>query len=93
MNTLNPAPISKRQFTWNPKAHEYVGEISSTHGFGQVWDDSCDEGLTLVSDDGHMHPFVVESTHRDVDGGILFWVLSPADGSTPRFVRIQLFND
>jgi len=90
--TLNPNPVSTAQLTWNPDAREYVGEISSTHGFGRVWIDSCDEGLTLVSKrTGEHATFVVCHTERDIDGDVAYWILEAADRSVD--VTVRLFND
>jgi hypothetical protein len=84
MTILKPAPVSSRQFSWHgPRRFgdegEYVGEISSTNGFGRVYDDAADEGLTLVSArTGQEVVFVVDHTERDRDGDVLFWLLRPA---------------
>jgi hypothetical protein len=91
---LSPKPVSTRQFTWVPETREYVAEISSTHGFGQVYDDACDEGLTLVSArTGNTIVFVVQETHRDGAGEIAWWVLKPAHGRSGLDATITLFND
>lgn len=91
---LRPKPVSTRQLTWDSQHQEYVGEISSTYGFGQVYTDACDEGLTLVSaKTGHEVVFVVEHEERDdLENEILFWVLRPAT-KIDRHVRVRLFND
>ena len=94
MTTLRPAPISSRQLHFDANTNEWVGEISSTNGFGRVWNDSCDEGLTLVSaDSGRETVFYVNRTIRNTDGDIAFWILAPVaePGALP--CTIRLFND
>jgi hypothetical protein len=96
MTTLRPTPTSTRQFTWLPETRQFVGEISSTNGFGQVFDDSCDEGMTLVGKTGEEVVFCVDRTERDAEGDILFWILRPAVSLGRRQVpscTVQLFND
>lgn len=98
MTILRPAPISTRQLDYDPSTREWVGEISSTHGFGRVWNDSCDEGLTLVTGGpfGLEVVFVVCHTERDIDGDVAYWILEPADrrsDAARNGVSIRLFND
>lgn len=93
---LTPAPVSTKQFHYDSAAREYVGEISSTNGFGRVYADACDEGLTLVSaKTGEQLTFVVDATIRDAEGDIEYWMLVPASthGTHPLRVSIRLFND
>lgn len=90
--TLTPAPVSTRQLHYDPAKRQYVGEISSTNGLGRVYDDACDEGLTLVSaTTGREVVFVVDRTVRDDDGDVMFWELVPASDSVR--VSVLLFND
>ena len=90
---LHPAPVSTRQLTYDAAKNEFVGDISDTHGFGRVYDDACDEGLTLVSArTGREVVFVVTRTVRDNDGDVSFWLLAPAVSAEP-FYTIRLFND
>ena len=101
MTILKPAPVSTRQFSWHGQEFEYVGEMSSTNGFGQVYDDACDEGLTLVSArTGQEVVFVVDHVERDADGDVRFWLLRPVGRSerplnqpTIFQTKIRLFND
>lgn len=91
MTILKPAPVSTRQLTWVKDDGQWVGEISSTHGFGQVYDDACDEGLTLVSArTGNEVTFVVDHTEY-CNGELLWWKLVPADFKGG--MSILLFND
>jgi len=91
--TLNPKPVSTNQFHYDSVGREYVGEMSSTNGFGRVYDDACDEGLTLVSSrTGKSVVFVVDATIRDAEGDIEYWMLVPATERSLR-ISVRLFND
>ena len=94
-NLLSPKPVSTRQFAWVPETREFVAEISDTNGLGQVYDDACDEGLTLVSArTGNTVVFVVQETHyRDSQGEVGWWILKPASGRSGLDCTITLFND
>lgn len=93
MNVLHPNPISTRQLTFLATERRYVGEISSTHGFGRVYPDACDEGLTLVSaTTGREVVFVVERTERDGEGDVRAWHLVPVDSGVSDLTLV-LFND
>lgn len=95
MSTLYPAPVSTRQFHFDKDARLFIGEISSTHGFGRVWNDSCDEGLTLVSARTGKHvTFAIVETIRDADGDITQWMLRPTpDSDCDADLGVVLFND
>lgn len=92
MTVLRPAPVSAAQLTWSPSTATFSGEISSTYGFDQVYDDAADEGLTLVFGSGVETVFAIEETHRDAEGDITHWTLRNV---TPRFrpTTLILFND
>ena len=60
---------------------------------GRVYDDACDEGLTLVSHKtGREVVFAMYLTHRDRDGDVTRWDLRAV---TPgqRGLRLTVFND
>lgn len=93
---LRPVPIPTSRLTWVAADRQYVGEISDTRGFGRVWDDACDEGLTLVSPTGREVVFYVSTTERDAEGDVTAWLLRVADRAAPLAyadVTIRLFND
>lgn len=91
-NSLRPAPVSTDKFTWDRVSKKFIAEISDLgKGFtlGRVWNDSCDEGLTLISHrTGAELVFVVENEVTR-DGDFLYWSLKSTDG---RF-EMTLFND
>lgn len=98
---LHPPATPTTQLSYDPESRQYVGEISSTNGFGQVYDDACDVGMTLVSTrTGNEIVFVVHQTHIDAEGDTTHWTLRPAQGTAeceadfpggPR--SVLLFND
>lgn len=93
MTVLKPAPVSTRQFSFDNGTHNFSAEISSTNGLGRVYDDACDDGLTLVSSRTNREiVFVVKETHRDGEGDITHWTLVPNDRTHRRFT-MTLWND
>lgn len=95
MAILRPARISTRQFTYDAQARKFIGEISSTHGFGRVYDDAADEGLTLVScRTGAEVVFAVwEERRDDAENEITSWVLRPVGRPDLDGATLVLFND
>lgn len=94
---LKPPTTPTRQLTWHCADRQWVGEHSSTNGFGRVYDDACDEGLTLVGDrTGREVVYVVDHTEVE-DGEIRYWILVPAapqaGAAATRWGTILLFND
>jgi hypothetical protein len=93
MTILKPAPVSISQFDWDPVARKLSGEVSSTNGFGRVYDDACDVGLTIFNArSGREVVFAVDHTERDGEGDVRYWTLRPA-GRAPVQMTVQLFND
>jgi hypothetical protein len=91
MSILHPPMVSSAQLSFYNGS--YVGEISDTDGFGRVYDDACDEGLTLVSQrTGREVVFVVDRTEVR-DGEVVSWRLIPADPRLRREADMILFND
>jgi hypothetical protein len=97
MSTLRPAPVASDRFTWD--GHMFTAEMSDLHGFGRVYDDAADEGLTLVSSryPGEQVVFVVERVERDREGDTLYWELGPARNRQPARhpvdFKIRVYND
>lgn len=92
---LRPAPVSTRQFAYDARERKFIGEISDTHGFGRVYDDAADEGLTLVSHrTGAEVVFAVWADRRDADGDVTSWELRPVrEVGAMVGVTLVLFND
>lgn len=92
--TLRPAPVSYRQLDWDATTRRFSADISSTRGLGQVYDDSCDEGLTIVGATGREVVFVVANVRTDVEGDIQSWELRPAHPADRGLVAgVTLWND
>lgn len=93
-STLLPTLVSTKKFLWFADKRKFVADISDLGiaGFGRVWPDSCDEGLTLVSHwTGKQSTCVV--THEEIrDGDLLYWELAPVDSSAGDFT-VTIFND
>jgi len=99
MTLLKPQPeVQARQLLWDPDSRRFLGELSDLGGsFGRVYDDSIDEGLTLVS----RYPgtkdivFVVGHVERDRERDILWWDLVPADLAQRKSTTftVRIFND
>jgi hypothetical protein len=71
----------------------FVGELSEVK-LSRIWDDACDEGLTLVSHKTNRE--VVYGYHReqrDAEGELLYIVLTPVAMGDYGLPPIQLFND
>jgi hypothetical protein len=91
---LKPAPTSTRQFLYQPAGNLLTAEMSSLNGFGRVWDDACDEGLTLVSHrTGREVVYAVSGMERDRDGDIAAWTLRPASPRDAALPTVKIYND
>lgn len=91
---LKPSPVSTRRFTYLPEDKMFVAEASDLPGFGRVYDDACDEGLTLVSHQtGTEVVFVVDYVERDREGDLLYRDLRPADPRQRGLGTVRIFND
>ena len=94
MAILHPPQTSTRQLHYERADGRFIGEISSTHGFGRVYDDACDEGITLVNPEtGREAVFVVDRTEAR-DGEIVAWHLVLVPGQRVlQGITLTLFND
>lgn len=96
---LRPASVGTDQFTWVPADKMFVAEASSLPRFERVWNDSCDEGLTIVSArTGEAVTFTVHHTEIDDEGDLLYWDLVPAANLAAivrgaEHVRVRVYND
>lgn len=94
---LRPCPCSTRSITFDREANLLVSEIS-TLGVGvtfeRVWDDACDEGLTLISHRTNREVvYAVDRIEADREGDILYWDLIPARLDEQFLPTLRLFND
>ena len=103
------AQFSAKQFTYDKKAKEFAAEVSELSATGenlaqlcvfhQVYSDSCDQGITLVSHiTGQESDWAVANETKDVEGETMLWVLEPTFPSLRKFPalsghRVIIFND
>jgi hypothetical protein len=93
MTLLRPNPINATRFLWHPKDRMYSVEMSDIGGFGRAFDDSCDEGITLVERNGLREVVcVVDEEVRDAENDVQYWVLKPWRYKGTPFT-IVVFND
>lgn len=95
--------ISTDQFTYDVARRTLCAEISDLNGlnfrFEQVYPDSCDEGLTLVSaQSGREVDCVVSHVEESDERETLYWELRPTRHSlrvnpTAEGLKVILFND
>jgi hypothetical protein len=97
MSVLHPTPVSTDRFTFSAAEGLFVAELSDlgrNFRFGQIYDDACDVGLTLVSaKSGREIVFAVEHEERDREGDLLWIDLAPVRGQSPGCWKVRLFND
>lgn len=80
MSTILPAIPTERLFR-HDATHYSIDASEATFGgqralFGQAYNDSCDEGLSLISErTGHSLKMVLARTHRNADNDITHWEL------------------
>lgn len=80
MKHLRPTPVSTNQLSYNALTNEFFAEMSNLEGFGRVYDDSIDEGFTVIGNTGREVVFVIENTYYDNEGDLNFWTLKSLDG-------------
>jgi len=89
---LKPAQVSYKQFTYDAATATFSAEMSSTHGFGRVYDDAADEGLTVIGRTGLPVVFAVWADHRDAEGDLTHWDLRAVTPGSTNF-RMTIWND
>lgn len=79
MAVLTPTRYSTRRFTAiNGMLVAEASDLDRPSPFGRVYDDACDEGLTLVSHvTGREMVFAVDHIERDREGDLMYWDLKP----------------
>jgi hypothetical protein len=98
MTLLHPHPtVAVNRFTWNKATREFTAEASDLglragFTFGQIWDDSCDEGLTLASRyPGQSDAVCVVDRTETSEGDILAWHLKPVQCGLN--FTVTIYND
>ena len=92
---LTPPAVSTENLMWHAETSTFVAEASDLGvGFGRVYDDACDVGLTLVSRYVDRQPIVMVVNHeeRDADNDVLYWDLVSADFKPIGFT-VRVYND
>jgi hypothetical protein len=91
---LRPTPLPTERFTYVPAQNMFVAEASDLPRLGQVYDDACDEGLTLISQrTGREIVFAVNGVERDRDGDVQYWDLRPVRPAEWAAGTVRIFND
>jgi hypothetical protein len=96
MTILHPRAVNVTMFTWIPESHMYVAEISDfgkSFRFDRVFDDACDEGLTLVNRFGTDEIVFVVCHTESKEGDILYWDLEAAKKPNRYNFTLRIFND
>lgn len=80
MNLLDTPQISTDKFTWDAEKRRFIAEASELRKFqfGQVYDDACDVGFTLVSAHTGFQVRMVETTPIMHDGELVANVFTRA---------------
>ena len=74
---------STKKFTYSPSSKLFITEASmlasvGTKMFIQIYNDSCDEGLVLISaKTGQSSYWVVDNIENNTEGEIMCWSLIP----------------
>jgi hypothetical protein len=91
---LTPTRVSTSTFHWDADRRMFSAEISDLgreFNFEQVYDDACDEGMTLISHrTGQAVTCAVTHVERDREGDLLYWDLLPLGN---KCFRVRIFND
>jgi hypothetical protein len=95
-NLLRPTPLRQERFTWDRENNLLVAEHSDLGSprFGQVYNDACDVGITIVSPSGREVPY--HGSGEDMqEGEIMGWRFEPAFGISDRdtLPRVLIIND
>lgn len=92
---LHPIPMSYERFLFVAKENTLVAEISDFgkgFAFERVYDDACDEGLTVVGKTGREVVYAVEE-YMKRDGELIGWKLLPAKRSERFLPSVAIYND
>lgn len=83
-------------FSFDRPTNSFSGEISdfrdSVRPWGRLYNDACDEGITLVSRfTGVEVTFVLVEIKKDREGDLLSWEFKSIDGTKP--FTLSIIND
>lgn len=96
-----PAQHLSGQFSFDHDTNTFTAWASElgSRMFGQVFEDACDVGLTIVScKTGSMASFYIVETEKDDEHDIHAWRLKPTDATVRQFPLLKdttviVFND
>lgn len=94
VSLLTPTPVARQHFSFiEDMLVAEISDLGPAFRFGRVWNDSCDEGLTLVdANSGRRVVYAVDHVER-YQGDLLYWDLIPASLALRSQPAIRLFND
>lgn len=86
--------VSSRAFVYRKETKCFIGELSEVK-LGQVWNDSCDEGVAVVSaKTGKSEAFYVHAKEYNSEAELLSLILLPVNHALKAAgVTMCLFND
>lgn len=91
---LNPSPICSSKFSF--KRNQFTAEASDfgrSFKLGRVYNDSCDEGFTIISErTGKPAVFALYNHEEDGEGDLVSWIFKCV---TPGLTHLKavIFND
>lgn len=96
-----PAQHLSQQFDYDHDTNTFTAWASElgSRMFGQLFEDACDVGLTIVSGrTGSISSFYISEEQRDDDNDISAWYLKPTNETVKRFpllkdATVVVFND
>lgn len=93
---LKPTRVSSKSFSYtlyDRTFTAFASDLGPGFRFGRVYDDACDEGLTLVSHTtGIEVVFRIENVHTE-EGDILSWELVSVTPTYKGRYSMIIFND
>lgn len=92
---LRPTAVSTEKFSYHGSVFTCeISDLGPGFQFGRVYDDACDEGLTLVSHRTGREVVYVVNHQQYKEGELVAWELIPAKPSDrPRCGSIVIYND
>ena len=93
---MNNVPFSSKHFDYDRYGHVFVAEVSTLshlnngRPFYQIFNDSADEGLCIVSEyTGLEAKYVMEEIVRNADCDIISWKLLPTTETCRKIPRLN----
>lgn len=99
MTILKPTTVSSDKFTWYKETDKgFVGsteisDLGRNFEFGRVYDDACDEGLTIVSAKTGLGTVWAIDGHDEREGDIMGWHLKCVTPGPMKGKKVLIIND